>query len=224
MPTLIIAPAELSAELCYAAEQSRCNLPEGVAAAIAQPGQPGYTERLRQAFHFLRQNDDLRYSSSTKMRLLTTADQLDAGRGVEAPLVLVLERPFTFDPDTEVKSGGLLGVAVVWPGSNKLVMAVHRMFRRARIGATMLSLLNFPGCQYSMTTWVNRRNTTGQHFLLATGWSVSTLNSSGGMCWTRGIDNADGDGVEDGMDPLVRLEAPLTARFDELVQYEDDDF
>src|SRR6478735_8761872 len=93
-------------------------------------GTAAYEGSLRTAFNFLRRQDDGRYSSRTKMRLLAAANIHEQARVTGAnsadalPEVMLLSKPFSFDEETEVKAGGPIGVLVCWPGENgKMLLA-----------------------------------------------------------------------------------------------------
>lgn len=212
MPNFTTPVAGGQADLRYFASDAGCNLPEGTEWAAHNPLDGAvYEDALRQAFNFLRRHDDGRYSSRMKMRVLQAAEQAEAGRvnsldaDYNLPGVVTLMVPFSFDEDSEVKTGGMLGVAVVWPTEGgRLMLAVNQSNRRQRLGSLLFGILQYPVQAGSLTSWVNRSNTIGQHFLLSRGFSPTGFNQSGGVCWTYGSDN-NAEGVEDHIDPLDTL-------------------
>lgn len=165
-----------------------------------------YEDTLRKAFNFLRRHDDGRYSSRTKMRVLSAAERAEKLRTEGAtptssglPGVLSVETPFSYDEDTEVKLGGVVAVAVVWPTEEgRLLLATHTEHRRNRIGQLLVEACRVLGVT-ELTAWVNRTNRAGQHFLLSLGFAATAINNSGGVCWQT---HEPVDGMEDHLDPL----------------------
>lgn len=162
-----------------------------------------YEHALREAFAFMRRHDDGRYSSRMKMRILNAAERAEERRlngqdpDTAAPGVVKIEVPFAFDEETEVKSGGALGILVVWPeDSGRVMLAVHKDHRRKKVGSALMGLGTYPVGVEQYTAWVNQRNTVAQHFLLSRGFMATGLNQVGGVCWTYGGGTVV-DGVED---------------------------
>jgi len=208
-------------DLRYYLEDADVVLPEGAELNIRGPNHEGYEEALRTAFNFLRKHDDGKYSSRTKMRVLDAATNAEfrrtSGQAPAGPGVVVIETPFAYDEDTEVKSGGVLGVLVCWPDEdNKVVLAVNKLHRRQHIGR-LLMVATRPSGVYDYTAWVHTTNTPAQHFLLSRGAGPIAFNAAGGVCWqTPGF--IASDGAEDGIDPMessrarrARLRSPLAA-------------
>ncbi len=224
MPEFSINPDDTP----FYASNNGATLPEGsVLVGYSPTDGPVYEATLRQAFNFLRRHDSGRYSSRMKMRVLQMAEEVEAARerGSTAvagtPVVLALNQPFRFDEDTEVKSGGLIGVVVMWPSeSGRVILAVHADYRRKHLGRTLLSVLRNQGTSVQLTSWVNKYNHVGQHFLLSTGFTPTGFNQSGGVCWTLGEDTSE-EGVEDGLDPLAQPTSSRRFRYEE--SQDDDD-
>ncbi len=148
-----------------------------------------YVGRLREAFAFLRRHGDRRYSARSLMNLLSTADTVEAltesGRVLDTralPVVLVAETPFTYDEETEVKSGGIAAVAVKYP-DGKTMVGVHQTRRRARVGMACVRMLGdyLPG---PVVLWVHNTNTVGQQFCLSLGLTPRSMNPSGAMAYS----------------------------------------
>lgn len=156
-----------------------------------------YENALRRAFDFIRRFGGGRYTSSTLMRILRAADQAErarmAGSDVEdAPVLLTLGKPFAFNELTEVKEGGPVGMAVYFPGeAGRLLLAVHPEYRRKRFGTVLARLAQIGGRQ--VTAWVNQRNAEGQQFLLHLGLTPTSMNASGGVCYTAGVEDEGGE-------------------------------
>jgi hypothetical protein len=172
-----------------------------------------YESALNTAFQFLRRHDDGRYSSRTKMRVLNAATAAEnfrvaGGNGDVSgmPGVIIARKPFTYDENTEVKTGGPIGALVVWPSESpdqgRMLLAVAPHARRVKFG----TLLNYIAKQmgaYSMMAWVHRDNTPGQQFLLSCGYRVERINQAGGVAYLTGNNVAvEDEGTEDGIDPL----------------------
>lgn len=171
---------------------------------------------LRQAFTFFRTHSDRRYSAASLMKLHDYADSLDrvvqeggrrAFRPEDAPSIVMVETPFTYDEDTEVKSGGVLGCGVLLP-DNRLMVCVHGERRRGMIGHSIISFARHHFGTYPCL-WIHRANTSGQQFALAVGMSPWTINPSGAVQYSAvGPAEDDTGAAEDGGDPgfLLALE------------------
>lgn len=143
---------------------------------------------LRRAFAFLRRHGDRRYSASSLMRLLTFADRLDGAAAsgeqvsdVDRPKVIVAEVPFSFDEETEVKSGGVLAIAVVLP-DGRMMLAVHEGKRRIKLGTAIYGFITNYVYPYPVA-WVHQANTQGQMFLLSVELQPWQMNSGGALAF-----------------------------------------
>lgn len=134
---------------------------------------------LRSAFAFFRRHGDRRYSAQSLMRLLTFADKIDAGDHTELPSIVTAEVPFAYDEETEVKSGGVLGIAVVLP-DGRVMLAVHADKRRTKLGKALLSFVTSYFHSYPQV-WVHRGNTIGAQFCLSMGYMPWLINPSGAV-------------------------------------------
>ena len=138
---------------------------------------------LRQAFAFFRRHGDRRYSAQSLIRLLAFADRLDAGVDPSElnalPAIVVAETPFSYDEDTEVKSGGVLGMAVMLPGGRTMI-AAHSEYRQHRIGTALLQFMRTYYNEY-LIVWVHRQNLAGASFLLSQGLMPWSINAAGAV-------------------------------------------
>lgn len=145
--------------------------------------------KLRQAFTFFRKHGDGKYSANTIMSLLRASEGISAaienGGVVHAnhlPSLAVAEMPYSFDEETEVKSGGLMGIAIHLP-DNRILIAVHSEARRKRLGTVLLHILRAWRPAGEMSIWVHRSNDVAQHFLLSNECVPWVLNPSGAIQW-----------------------------------------
>jgi GNAT superfamily N-acetyltransferase len=156
-----------------------------------------YGLALRQAFSFFRRHADGRYSNNTIMRILTAADRWDERVANDErtydnrlPNLAICVIPTTYDENTEVKNGGMVGVLVSWEDDSKrAIMAVHKNYRRKSIGTSL-----FIRMRYSVLNanwWVGRHNQTGQQFLLSIGLFPTAFNTSGAIRYSAA--HSDGD-------------------------------
>lgn len=161
-----------------------------------------YGSNLSLLYRFFRSHSDGRYSARTMNKLSSLPidwEETRNGRGSVAdfPTILMAGKQFTFDDETETKTGGKVGVAVVWPNGTT-VIAVHREGRRTHIGSALIERVqsyNHP------VMWVGRQNIAGQMFSLKSGLFVTAMNANGAL---RMANTAmDEDGME-GTDEEVR--------------------
>lgn len=153
------------------------------------PFDPETAGALRQAFSFIRANDDRRYSASVKMSLLTHADNMEAfdfeaneDSTVRFPLVLTVGTPYTYDEDTEVKMGGLLAVGVVLP-DHRVLFCVNRNNRRTGIGRFLFGRLYRSQLDGNLSFWIHQENRDGQMFALSQGLMPWQVNRSGAVLY-----------------------------------------
>lgn len=207
-----------SGDLRYYAQDVECTIPEATELLITGPGDVDYEENMRQAFNFLRRNDDGRYSSRMKMRVLNAAETAESARESgrdlpsDLPGLLAIRRPFGYDEDTEVKTGGWLAALVIWPeDAGRVMLAVQQPSRRCRMGSLLMYLTTM-WCQVpQVTAWVNSTNRIGQHFLISRDFNPTGFNRSGGISYGWGNAGQD-DGVEDHIDPLDIETTPSRVR------------
>lgn len=173
----------------------RDNLPENTGTRYFMPGPTANTEEVsdyraavRRAFDFLRRADDRRYSSATKMRLLNIAD----GERQERPVLAIVEADYSFDELTEVKAGGVVAVYIRFD-DGRVVVAVGQDHRRKGVASFLVSMESPHGRKF----WVNNRNDTGMHFLLAAGLIPKLLNATGGVMFGLPYELDTEDGIED---------------------------
>ena len=134
------------------------------------------------AFELLRRTR--RYSAATMMALRTLADRTpndvraEMDREMSNPAtkayVTAATAPFSIDPETEVKTGGLVGVAVTLyndEGNGRTLLGVSPSWRRHYIGT---HLLYRHGLSDS-SLWVSETNQAGLAFLSAYGFAPVSL-------------------------------------------------
>lgn len=183
---------------------STINEPGALVGHIYSVGHPEYEAKLRWAFDFLRANGEGRYTDNTLMSLLRAADrQASEMRVAQEPLVIILGSPFTYDEETEVKSGGDAALAVVVPtddlGTKTLVATVYGA-RRKGLGRVLVRFVRQLVDEQS-SYWVGARATESILFGLACGLSPASMNGRQGleMRWSR-------DGGGERFSPAVREE------------------
>lgn len=149
-----------------------------------------YPAALRAAYDFLRRNG--RYTNRTLSEILSQAEILDGHRAGAVPDTALyrLSFPSEYDEETEVKYGGMAGIAVVLTPENKLLLAVHRQRRRGKLGTLLMDAVN--GRHRHFSAWVSGQNLDGQQFLLSYGLFPVSMNGMGAVCYSR----HDGDPVE----------------------------
>lgn len=144
---------------------------------------------IRQAFAFFRRHGDRRYSAASLMRLMDFADRIDAGERENLPSLVTCEVPFTYDEDTEVKSGGIIGIAVMLP-DNRTMIAVHTQRRKARVGTSLIRFVRDYFTSYPVV-WAHRANTQGAAFLAACGLMPWAVNTSGAVQYCERVPGAE---------------------------------
>lgn len=143
---------------------------------FAYPGYAEYGQWLRSAFGFFRRHGSGRYTDATLMQLVRAADKyegalrngadFDATQDTDLPVLVVADRPYSYDEDTEVKTGGMVAMAVAWPErQGKTLIAVVADDRRKHIGSLLLTQVRSQVRDASL--WVGQQNVVGQKFLLA---------------------------------------------------------
>lgn len=134
---------------------------------------------VRQAFAFFRRHGDRRYSAASLMRLLAFADRIDQGHVEDIPCIVTCEVPFSYDEDTEVKSGGIVGIAILLP-DNRMMLAVHSERRRKRVGTALLRFVGDYFTSYPVV-WAHRANTTAAGFLASQELMPWAINTAGAV-------------------------------------------
>lgn len=144
---------------------------------FAYPGYAEYGQWLRSAFGFFRRHGGGRYTDATLMQLVRAADKYEGAlrngaefdavhEDTDLPVLVVADRPYSYDEDTEVKTGGMVGLAVCWPErQGKTLVAVQADYRRKHIGSLLLTQVR--SLVRDASLWVGQQNVIGQKFLLA---------------------------------------------------------
>ena len=113
------------------------------------------------------------------------------------PIIIRASIPTTFDQLTEIKSGGTLAYAVVWPNDDgRTLLCVHTAARRKHYGSLVLDIAK----RYSvrgLRMWVHNTNTVAQQFLLSNQLLLGgNFTTSGGICY-ESVPLPTEDGAED---------------------------
>lgn len=120
------------------------------------------------------------YSSRTHQALRS---QIDSG---QAARIVYESEPTTFDPLTEIKTGGITAAAVVLR-DRRVVLGVHPDRRRNRHGTDLLEMI-LRHERNPLHFWVGPRNSPGMHFCIAAGLSITQHASNGALCFGLGLD------------------------------------
>jgi hypothetical protein len=156
---------------------------EVLEADVASACGPAAIAPLRAAFTFFRQHADRRYSSKTLMALIDNADRLEGtGDRYSQVTVVTVSIPFTYDEETEVKSGGVLGMGVLLP-DRRILIAVRASARRQGLGRLIFENLDLAYVPTSVM-WLNRYNAVGQQFALAMGLVPQEMRPSGAVAYS----------------------------------------
>lgn len=157
--------------------------------------EPVYSQYVRQLFPFFRRNAEGKYTDRTMLTIANYSDAFIRYNGDErilnevTPLIVVAESPFSYDEVSEVKKGGLVGIGLITPNDNRMLIAVHRDMRRNKIG-TNVYIRGRNHISKNPILWAGRRNAVGQHFALSLGLVATALNAAGAI---RYSDESDED-------------------------------
>lgn len=174
----------------------------GLAPIALEPFEyPALAAAIRQAFAFFRRHGDRRYSAASLMRLLAHADRIDAGEHNDLPSVVTCEVPYSYDEDTEVKSGGVLGIAVLLP-DERVMVAVHSERRQKRVGTSLIDFVRNYFTSYPVV-WVHRANFTGAAFLASLELMPWELNAAGAVQYCQRQPLPEGEAVQDEPDYVI---------------------
>lgn len=196
-------PQSLPNQYRYAAFCGDGDLTFNPTIIIQRPIEQEMSNVLRRAFAFFRRHDDGRYSANSKMDLLRFADKLDEYwqndieyDASEFPDIAYAEVPFSYDEETEVKTGGVVGMVIVLPGG-RTMLAVHQEKRRARVGQALLITAR-DAIRYELALWIHRTNLVAQHFAISDslGFMPFTVNRLGAVQYSMNPPVEDSDAVE----------------------------
>lgn len=159
---------------------------EGTSIAVTTGLDPDWRETATRAFHFLRANADRRYSANALMKVMAAAEQtfsdephIHRALPPSPPVIIEVGSDFTYDPDTEVKSGGTLGVLVQLNDDyNRALLAIAPAARRKGIGSALLRVHEAFG---PASLFVHRGNVTAQMFLLNRAYLPQVINQQGAI-------------------------------------------
>lgn len=175
---------------------SAMSLVGGANLVVAQPT-PQYLARLKEAVTFLRRNSSRRYSDSTLGSLMRKVDVCEErvasnnGRhsyfdaDYRMPTLVIMEDEPGYDEETEVKTGGIIGVALIIPSLDespcKVLMAVKEARRREGVGTKLMAGFRQVMPTYNTVTYVSATNTTGLLFAIDAGFLPAELTPNGVM-------------------------------------------
>ena len=166
-----------------------------------------YTQYIGQAFGFFRRHSEGRYSDATLMRLARAVDLANYGGESDKsalPYLVVAQVPTSYDELTEVKTGGIVGMAALWPNmENRLILCTARRARRAGYAKALLRIVqwNWGG---SIHTWVGQGNLAGQSFLAGQGLYPTVIAPSGAIRYgTSALDADEEQGFRDDDQPVM---------------------
>lgn len=152
--------------------------------AALEPGTQGYAELASKTFSFFRSASSGRYSSRTLLRL---SDLSEERPGRSLPVILSVGTPYSYDEETEVKRGGLIGMCVWWPEeTGRCLIAVTKSARRKKVATTFVIFTTEYLSHYGDPSfWVGRNNIVAQQFLLSQQFLPSAINSNGAVQYGR---------------------------------------
>lgn len=146
-------------------------------------GDRGYGAVLANLFRFFRAHADGKYTARTMNKLsslpLAWEDYRASGRDMstEFPFIANAAKPYSYDEDTEIKTGGKIGTAIAW-SNGTTVIAVNNNARRKHVAT---ALLEHVSAVYRPVLWVGRQNIPGQMLCLKSGLYVTAMNASGAL-------------------------------------------
>lgn len=171
-------------------------LTSGANLVVAQPTTQ-YLTRLKEAVTFLRRNSSRRYSDSQLGSLMRKVDVCEErvasnnGRhsyfeaDYRMPTLVIMEDEPGYDEETEVKTGGIIGVALIIPSldesPSKVLMAVKEARRREGIGTKLMVGFRQVMPTYNTVTYVSGSNTIGLLFAIDAGFVPAELTPNGVM-------------------------------------------
>lgn len=150
-------------------------------------GDSGAAQAFLSAFDFLQRHAEGRYSDRTLMTVsrLSRKSEEAASGGVDSyefgGSVLVAATEVHYDEDTEVKHGGILGVAVCIPTEQgvKAVLAVAPGARRSGVGSCLVDRLR--GGFRNPTLWIGAANLVAQRFMVNQAAFPVAMNARGAI-------------------------------------------
>lgn len=149
---------------------------------------------LGRARDYIGAHGDRRYSPITLNRIYNCSialnDPLMQQTVGTMPLLVVADTPITYDEETEVKQGGMLGIVVCWP-NDRTVIAVHARRRREGLGMALMDRLIYNIGRESVVLWAARDNRVGHHFALDLGLFPSAMNLSGAIRYDCTVGETD---------------------------------
>ena len=179
---------------------------------LSDGGSSSYETNLRLAHDFIRRNGDRRYSRRTLNGILRAADQAEMMRvhGVDTtenfPALFTLGCPVSYDEETEVKAGGMVGVGVLFDDDDgKFVLATVPGYRRRGIGRLLVNIAR-AGVSGAISVHVSQHNHTGQQFLSACQFFPVSITSAGTVCYASTLPMPEGQ--EDEYYPQPRRRRP----------------
>jgi len=154
-----------------------------------------YPLALEKVFSFISANANGRYSDRTMMTLRRAADRWrdttatqrysyineELGNNPYMPYIFIAESPYSWDDETEIKRGGILGALVCLPndeGEYRGVLAVAEASRQQGIGKSLLTRQQAWTGVLSM--YAHQNNANAMRLAASVGMAPIQVNSSTG--------------------------------------------
>jgi hypothetical protein len=109
---------------------------------------------------------------------------LQTAQVAEATYIVEAETPVRYDPDTEVKEGGIVGAAALLP-SGEILVCVNDESLRNGVGTRLLEEVERGSTTVEPFLDMGVHNVEGQHFALTAGYRPSGINVEGRVIYTR---------------------------------------
>jgi len=150
---------------------------------------------LEQAFPFVSAHANGRYTDRTIMTIRRMADRyrsfdFNAEDASYHPFALVVESPHGWDPETEIKHGGIHAMLVGLPndeGEYRGILVVAEHSRRRAIGKTLLQGARH--ITHSISFYASNTNMPAMRTAASGGFGAVQVNSSTGVVQYSHVDN-----------------------------------
>lgn len=154
-----------------------------------------YPLALEKVFSFMSSSANGRYSDRTMMTIRRTADRWrdttssdraryindELGSNPYLPYIFIVESPYSWDEETEIKRGGILGAMICLPndeGEFRGVLAVAENVRQQGIGKALLERQQ--GWTGVINLYAHQSNMNAMRLAASVGMAAIQVNSSTG--------------------------------------------